>query len=305
MKPRIKLGFCDFYRGWNPQDNYFTRLLAPHYELEFSDQPDFLIYSCFGTEHRRHRCTRIFFTGENVRPDFEVADFAFTFDYLGHPDHYRLPLYAFYFEPQQLVKTDLDAERVLAGKTGFCNFVYSNPRCKTRIRFFEQLSKYRQVDAGGKLLNNIGGPVSDKRAFVSKYKFTIAFENGSQPGYTTEKVAEPMLLNSLPIYWGNPLVHRDFNPRSFVNFYDYSSFEALIERVIELDRDDAQYCQMLRQPWYHDNRVNPYIEPAHVLSMFRRIFTADRLPRAQQPSWRKSLLLDRFFPKVRPYATVR
>ena len=42
--------------------------------------------------------------------------------------------------------------------------------------------------------------------------FTIAFKNDSYPGYTTEKIYEPMYVNSLPIYSGNPLVYRDFNP---------------------------------------------------------------------------------------------
>ena len=38
---------------------------------------------------------------------------------------------------------------------------------------------------------------------------TIAFENSSFPGYTTEKIFEPMLEGSIPIYWGNPRVDED------------------------------------------------------------------------------------------------
>jgi hypothetical protein len=284
VKPCIRLAYSDFWGSFDPRRNYFAELLGPHYDLELSDEPDVLFYSCFGRDFRRfRRATRVFYTGENVRPNFRQCDFAFSFDHADRPEHYRLPLYAWYGDPATLVKGPVDAERILAGKTGFCNFVYSNPRCKMRNRFFEKLSKYKRVDSGGKLMNNIGGRVDNKREFLARYKFTIAFENDSHPGYTTEKIVEPMFAWSLPIYWGNPLVHLDFNPRSFVNYFDGSGLDDLVERVVELDRDDRQYCQMLRQPWFHRNEVNQYVRPENVLAQFERIVSAAATPRRRPP----------------------
>jgi hypothetical protein len=280
MKPTITIGFSDFWGGFTPHDNYFTELLSTRWNVEVSARPEYLIYSCFGRQHRRSAArVKIYFTGENRRPNFRHCDFAFTFDHMDRPEHYRLPLYAWYGDPTLLVKGAVDAERILAGKTGFCNFVYSNPRCKVRTRFFEKLSKYKRVDSGGRLLNNIGGPVSDKRAFLARYKFTIAFENSSHPGYTTEKILEPMAAESLPIYWGNPLVERDFNPRSFVSFFDYGSLDDLVDRVVEVDRNDELYCQYLREPWYHGNVVNEYVRPENVLAQFERIFATEPIRR--------------------------
>lgn len=275
MARQIRLDFADFWGAFSPRNNYFTQLLSPYYELELCERPDFLIYSGFGKSFRERTGTRIFYTGENCRPNFRECDYAFTFDYVDRPEHYRLPLYAWYGDPSSLVKGRIDAERILASKTGFCNFVYSNPRCKIRNRFFELLSKYKQVDSGGKLMNNIGAPVGNKPEFISRYKFTISFENDSHPGYTTEKIVEPMRALSLPIYWGNPLVHLDFNPRSFVNFFEYGSLESLVDRVVEIDRDDALYCEILRQPWYHGDKVNHYVRPANVLAQLERIFSAE------------------------------
>ena len=71
--------------------------------------------------------------------------------------------------------------------------------------FFVKLSKYKQVDSGGRTLNNIGGPVEDKMEFIKDYRFVISFENAEYPGYTTEKIIQPMFVDSIPIYWGNPL----------------------------------------------------------------------------------------------------
>ena len=118
--------------------------------------------------------------------------------------------------------------RSFARKTRFCNFVYSNPRCRYRNRFFHKLSRYRHVDAAGRLYNNLGsgsdGP-NDKTELLASCKFTIAFENASYPGYTTEKIVHAMLAHSLPIYWGNPCVERDFNTASFLNAHDFDSQE--------------------------------------------------------------------------------
>lgn len=131
-------------------------------------------------------------------------------------------------------------------------------------------------------MNNIGYRVHDKLGFIKDYKFNIAFESGSYPGYTTEKILEAMLANCLPIYWGNPLIYKDFNPRSFLNYSDFGSAEALIEEIIRVDNDDNLYRKYLSQPYYNNNEVNDSIKPENVLRQFDYIFQNDRVPVAQQ-----------------------
>jgi alpha(1,3/1,4) fucosyltransferase len=288
MLPRIKLGFSDFWSGFNPHDNYFTRLLRHKYQIDVTDQPDFLIYSCFGQAYRRHRAWRIFYAGENRRPDFSECDFAFTSDFCDHSNHMRLPVWRLRSAIRQPPsKQLLDPQAVLAEKTCFCNFVYANKHCPTRNRFFRMLSEYKRVDAAGKLFHNMSRPLgrelADKLAFIRRYKFTIAFENESQAGLTTEKIYEPMLVNSLPIYWGNPRVNVDFNPASFINYFDYGTLDALVHRVIKVDQDDVLYCQYLRQPWFRDDQLNEDQLMQKLLAQFDRIFSTRNTPVAQQP----------------------
>ena len=66
MRPTDRGRVLRLLAEFDPHENYFTRLLSPHYELVVSDEPDYLIYSCFGKEFRNYRCTRIYFTGENT-----------------------------------------------------------------------------------------------------------------------------------------------------------------------------------------------------------------------------------------------
>ena len=49
-------------------------MLSKHYNLIESDEPDFLIYSCFSGEHLKYpNSVKIFYTGENIIPNFNQS----------------------------------------------------------------------------------------------------------------------------------------------------------------------------------------------------------------------------------------
>jgi hypothetical protein len=280
-KPKIKLFFTDFWPLFDPEDNYFLDVLRPEFDIELDDEnPDFLIYSVFGTRFHRYDCVRIFYTGENVRPDMSLCDYSFSFDFSDDPRMFRLPLYPFFGDPEKLLDRPL-VENIMKRKNEFCNFIYSNCGPQKRVSFFKNLNKYKKVTSAGRFMNNTGIPLRNKREFISRFKFTIAFENESYPGYTTEKIFEPMLVDSLPVYWGNPLIHRDFNKKSFLNYYDFDSDEELIERIIEIDRNDDLWAEYLSQPYYENNRLSEYVDPPKVRERFRKIFFSDIEPNAR------------------------
>jgi len=296
-RPTVRIRFVGFWDSFDPRDNFFTRLLAPHWRIDQDADPDFILYTTVGSRRKEflgYDCTRIFFTGENVGPDWLNCDWAFTFRHDSHPRHLRLPLWVLYADPRALVKPPtVDAEAIFAAKSRFCAFVVSNPLCRTRNDFFHRLSKYRPVDSGGKLFNNVGGRIADKRAFLADCRFTIAFENESFPGYTTEKVLEPMLVSSIPIYWGDPLVGRDFDTTSFLSAHDSPSLDDLVERVVAVDRDPALLATLLARPWFRGNAVPPCANTERILDRFTAIFTTPIDPVARRRSVARSLRLHR------------
>lgn len=295
--PTIRLQFAGFWDGFDPRDNFFTRLLGGRYRLEISDDPDFVIFAYVGKRRRdylRWKCVRIFYTGENIQPDWSACDWAFSFEHTTHPRHFRLPHWPFYVDPTLLVKPlGHDPERVRVGKNRFCAFVVSNPLCRTRNAFFKKLSRYKPVDSGGKVFNTLGYRVGDKQAFLRDYKFTIAFENESHPGYTTEKIVEPMLADSIPIYWGDPLVGRDFDSRSFLSAHDSRSLDDLVDRVVEVDRNPTLHAELLARPWYRDNRVPACADAGTILEQFSRIFSTPVEPVARSRTLGHVLGIDR------------
>lgn len=275
---RIKVWFCDFWKGFNVEDNYFVNLLRKDFDVEISDsKPDFLFFSVFGNKYTRYPSKRIFYTGENIRPDFKETDWAFSFGFINNERHYRLPFYGLHPELENLL-SPRNPEKINESKDKFCAFIFSNPAAKRRNLFFKKLSKYKCVDSGGAVLNNLGFRVKDKISFLRRYKFSIAFENEEFPGYTTEKILESFIAGSVPIYWGNPVVEKDFNSKSFLNFYEFGSDEALIEKIIELDNDETEYMKYLFEPPFIDNKLNSFVNPDNVRKQLKKIVLTEVQP---------------------------
>jgi len=141
-----------------------------------------------------------------------------------------------------------------------------------RSQIFDLLSEYKKVNSGGRWRNNVGGRVPDKKAFQSKHKFVIAFENCTHCGYLTEKFADAAASNAIPIYWGDPDIATLFNPKAFINCHDFDSFDAVVSKVKEVDTNKALYHQMLAEPWFPDEKEPECLSDAHFSNFLSNIF---------------------------------
>ena len=262
---RIKLNFTGFWSDFDKENNLFCKILREWFEIEIAEHPDFLIASPLGTplEYLKYDCVRILFTGEPLVPDFNVFDYAIGFDYLSFPDsitksrYYRYPLCFYNIERLRESSKGLtynEAKRVLEEKKYFCNFIYGHKSAKgERELIFSEIQKYKHVESVGSFMNNTSDgtvvPYSEKKMeFLKQCKFTIACESISYPGFVTEKLVNPLCFNSIPIYYGNPLIAKEFNTSAIINIHDYASLEKALERVIEVDQNDNLYIQMLMEP---------------------------------------------------------
>lgn len=304
MRPRIRIAFAHFWRGFAPDHfrSWFP-YLGDRYDLVVSRSPEVVFYSVFSrryrnradprhadpaARYRRGDYLRVFFTGENVEPRMDECEFAIGFSTLvEHPNFLRLPLWVYEnrgwgFGPERLVKPpDTDWERVADEKTGFCNFVQSWS-VAFRNAIAERLDRYKRVDMAGPVMNNMGGwrvPLTPNRAaakaaFLRRYKFTLAVENSIWPGYATEKLVDPMYANSIPIYVGDPQASASFDPASYVDVARFGSLAEALEFVREVDNDRSLHLKMLATPWYRGNEVPRYARDETIAAFFARIFAA-------------------------------
>ena len=94
-----------------------------------------------------------------------------------------------------------------------------------------------------------------KLEFLKTYKFTIAVESCCLEGFITEKILHAFATQSIPIYFGDPSVKKDFNGKAFINCSDYADFDEVLSKVIELDQDNDKYLQMLREPVFSKHYI--------------------------------------------------
>ncbi|WP_120822500.1 glycosyltransferase family 10 domain-containing protein [Helicobacter pylori] len=220
---------------------------------------------------------RVFYTGENEVPNFNLFDYAIGFDELDFRDRYlRMPLYYDRLHhkaesvndttsPYKIKDNSLYALKKPTHhfkenhpnlcavvnnesdplKRGFASFVASNPNAPKRNAFYDALNSIEPVTGGGSVKNTLGYKVKNKSEFLSQYKFNLCFENSQGYGYVTEKIIDAYFSHTIPIYWGSPSVAKDFNPKSFVNVCDFKNFDEAIDYVRYLHTHKNAYLDML------------------------------------------------------------
>jgi hypothetical protein len=259
-KPLLKLGFTDYFPT---MDEFFIDTLSSAFDIVRDDvNPEYLIFAdeTFGQSNLKYNnCVKIFFTGENRRPWNYNADFFLSFDHMEDSRHYRLPLYVLdnWVHLKKIGLPDIRQGRLYStDQKQFCSFVVANGGCQERNNIFHRISNYKRVNSGGPLFNNVGfvlprdgiNAQKSKFHFLAQHKFNICYENSSYPGYVTEKIFHALYCSTIPIYWGSPTVEIDFNPDAFINRHDFDSDEDMIDFIIDLDKNDDKYNDMLNKP---------------------------------------------------------
>ena len=262
--------------------NGILKLIPKHFKLvqTQSKNADYVFHSANNWEVLNYSGIRIFVTGENVSPDFNLSDYALGFDPISFQDRYiQLPLIKLYSDAYAVfTQARPNSESISSQKSGFCAYVMSNTKNSAleRISLFEQINNYKPVASGGKWNNTVGGPVADKIAFQSKYKFVLALENASHPGYLTEKFAQAAQSNAVPIYWGDPSISSIFNPKAFINCHAFPSIESIVKEIIAIDQNASRYKQMLSQPWFKNNQEPEHLKDSAYAHFFDHLFLQEK-----------------------------
>ena len=278
IKDTIRVRFVGFWDGFDYHNHSVYKVLSERYIIDTDSKPDFVICACFGKpyEYMAYDCVRIMLNGEFIQPNFQHFDYVLSYDYIDFGDRYfRYPLYFDHLEYPHLDRlretiTEEDARNLLKNKEYFCNFIFAH-QTQNNIResIFTELNKYKRVESFGTFMNNqpdgktVRARKGGKPQILKKSKFTIACESLAYPGFTTEKIGNAIANYSIPIYFGDPLLERVFNPDAVINYDDYGSVEAVVSRVIELDKDDDLYVETLLK--------SPTIDPGYAEKEFEKL----------------------------------
>lgn len=263
---KIKLYYAGFWENFDMEDNFFSKILKQRYEIVLDPvDPDFLICSSLGEpfEYMKYTCPRIMYTGEFNSADFTAIDYFIGYDDISFGDRaYRYPYFLYDYQNESVFKrcgpalTEDEARRILQEKKYFCNYIFGHDtQLGIREKILEELSKYKRVECAGTHRNNMPGgrrySMMEKMPFMEQCKFTICAESVCYPGYTSEKIGHAFQARTIPIYFGDPQINKDFNPEAFVNYSAFDSVEQMAERVMEIDSNDDLFIHMLCQNRYN------------------------------------------------------
>ena len=221
----------------------------------------------------------IFLGEEAISPDMNLFDYAITYDdQLEMGDRIcRRPTILWMRGGADISnKNEIkDAEREYETRK-FCNFIYSNSNAAPqRDQLFWTLTSYHKVDSFGKQLHNCDAEVTRKEnnwfeLFIRQkenYRFSVASENAFFSGYTSEKIISSFLAHTVPIYWGNPNIAKEFNSDAFINCHDYSSLEDVLKVVKKVNEDKDLWCHMVNQPWRTNEQI---VRQDEQIQMYKR-----------------------------------
>ncbi|WQS50746.1 fucosyltransferase [Helicobacter pylori] len=281
--PPLKIAVANWFGGvkeFKASVLYF--ILKQRYKIILHQNPNEPSDLVFGNPLEQARkilsyqnTKRVFYTGENEVPNFNLFDYAIGFDELDFNDRYlRMPLYYAYLHYKAEIVNDTTSPYKLKAlytlkkpshkfkenhpnlcalihnesdplKRGFASFVASNANAPIRNAFYDALNAIEPVAGGGSVKNTLGYKVKNKNEFLSQYKFNLCFENLQGYGYVTEKILDAYFSHTIPIYWGSPSVAKDFNPKSFVNVHDFNNFDEAIDYIRYLHAHQNAYLDML------------------------------------------------------------
>lgn len=148
-------------------------------------------------------------------------------------------------------------------KSKLCSFIFSdkqwNSYHRMRHRLYEMIKSTNKVEFfGSGVKQNL--PRGHKVLAYKDYKFTIVIENSEEDNYFTEKIIDPILCGTIPIYIGSPKLSTIFNKEGIIQVRDIED----IEKKLDLLNDDL-YKSMIPAMIENFYTAKKYIHPEHII----------------------------------------
>jgi alpha(1,3/1,4) fucosyltransferase len=89
-----------------------------------------------------------------------------------------------------------------------------------------------------KLISIYRGPCESKHEVLSRYKFSLCFENMSMQGYISEKIFDCFYAGCIPIYLGAKNISKLIPTNTFIDCRKYSSAQKLLNHIMKLSDNE-------------------------------------------------------------------
>ena len=118
-------------------------------------------------------------------------------------------------EKSKLISTILSGKMFLSGH-------------RLRHKVFNEI---KQIDFYGSYIK----PIEFKIEALKDYKYHLCIENSRTPGYFTEKLIDCFMTGTVPIYWGDPLIHEVFDTSGMIIVNSFNDILKVINSLNEIE----------------------------------------------------------------------
>jgi hypothetical protein len=123
--------------------------------------------------------------------------------------------------------------------------------------------RYRQA-----LMASYHGGCDSKLETLSRYRFSLCFENMPMIGYLTEKIFDCFYAGTVPVYWGAPDIDRLVPAAAYVDMRKFKSYEDMYSYICGMSDVDWQNMrEAAREFLKTDGAKNYYHGLAQVIDL--------------------------------------
>jgi hypothetical protein len=134
---------------------------------------------------------------------------------------------------------------IINKKKFFCSYLnYENIVLNEEL--YDSLLKYKLIDNLDEIYTNekYNDLLVEK---YSEYKFVLSIENILSNGFISERIINPILANSIPIYYGDKDVFNIINKKRVIYINDYNNYDDLLEYIKKVDNDPVLYKSIISE----------------------------------------------------------
>lgn len=285
MNNSLNIYFTDFWPDWK-HENFILKILD-EFNINYNItpyNPDILFYSIFGDNQLNYSCKKIMYTGEEIinypyndiiknriQRALDNANYTISFMPTNNKNFY-LPIWIMHCLHDSNHIPNLINKTKHNNFTHTASFIVSNDVNLLRNMAFKEFSKYFDIQSYGKVFNNNKSLSNynkfdyhrlNKEHFLleNTHKFDICYENHMHPKYITEKIMDAFLVGSIPIYWGPIKTNEWFNPKAYINTYQYNG--NYLKDILNINKNKSLFDDIYNEPVFTDyqkNKILSYID---------------------------------------------
>jgi alpha(1,3/1,4) fucosyltransferase len=115
------------------------------------------------------------------------------------------------------------------------------------------------------------GAVPAKLETLSRYTFSLCFENVILNGWVTEKIFDCMAVGTIPIYWGAPDIEKYVPADCFIDMRRFGNYEHLHSYLHGLTDAEIQVFREKGRTYLASERYRPFTKQAFTLLVARLV----------------------------------